>query len=77
MKAEVKIPDGWRKLEPGEYTKPGDRWFSHADMDWDENTDCFCSECGHVIKTNIVPEKYEIESGWLVIRRVSKRKRKA
>lgn len=72
MNAEIKIPDGYRQLKPGEYTKPGDLWLSFPDMTWDKNTDCFCSECGHVTKTNVVPKSFDLESGWMIIRKEKK-----
>lgn len=35
MKAEVKIPDGWRRLRKGENIRVGqDRWFFAHDMAW-------------------------------------------
>lgn len=71
MKAEIKIPDGWRRLMPGEYSKPGDRWLSFPDMEWLKDEDCYCSECGQTIKTNIVPKAFEPTSGWVMIRKVS------
>lgn len=71
MKAEIKIPKGYRLLKVGEYTQPKDLWLSFPDMEWCVNMDCFCDSCGHVIKTNVIPEEYDIQSGWMMIRALS------
>jgi hypothetical protein len=72
VKAEIKIPDGYRRLKPGEHSQPGDYWLSSGDMVWEKYTDCFCSECGQVIKTNIIPKDPDDDSGWFMIRKIKK-----
>lgn len=34
MKAEIKIPDGWRKLAVGDCFKRYDRWLDSYEMKW-------------------------------------------
>lgn len=61
MKAEIKIPNGYRKLSAGEYMRPGDLVLSFPGMEWVKEEECVCQECEQPIKSaQAIPNRYRI-----------------